>query len=75
MVSYGRKPDSSAKPEYFDICYVIDKSGSMAGNRMTTAKGAILHFIEAMYSVRALPFCRRTAGERYPELEDDTAAL
>lgn len=49
-VSYGRKPDSSAKPEYFDICYVIDKSGSMSGYRMATAKEAIRHFIEAMYS-------------------------
>lgn len=49
-VSYGRKPNSSLKPEYFDICYVIDKSGSMSGYRMTTAKEAIQHFIEAMYS-------------------------
>ena len=49
-VSYERKPDSPAKPEYFDICYVIDKSGSMSGDRMATAKEAIRHFIEAMYS-------------------------
>lgn len=49
-VSYGRKPDSHAKPEYFDICYVIDKSGSMSGYRMATAREAVRHFIEAMYS-------------------------
>ncbi len=49
-LTYGRKPGSSSKPNYFDICYLIDKSGSMSGTRMLTAKDAIRHFIEAMYS-------------------------
>ncbi len=49
-VTYGRKPNSSAPTQYVDLCYVIDKSGSMFGTYMSTAKESIRHFIEAMYS-------------------------
>ena len=50
-LSYRRKPDIPYIPtEYFDICYVIDRSGSMAGTRITTAKEAIGNFVDAMYT-------------------------
>lgn len=48
-VSYGRQPSSSYPTQYIDLCYVIDKSGSMSGTYMNTAKEAIRNFIEAMY--------------------------
>ena len=50
-ITYRRDPPTSGIPtEYFDICYVIDRSGSMSGSRITTAKGAISDFIDAMYA-------------------------
>ena len=50
-ITYRRNPTSPYVPtEYFDICYVIDRSGSMSGTRITTAKGAISDFIDAMYT-------------------------
>lgn len=50
-LSYRRKPPISSIPtEYFDICYVIDKSGSMYGTNISNAKLAIENFISAMYS-------------------------
>lgn len=50
-LSYRRQPPTSVIPtEYFDICYVIDRSGSMSGTRITTAKEAISKFVDAMYT-------------------------
>ena len=50
-LSYRRQPSNSSIPtEYFDICYVIDRSGSMSGTRIANAKMAIEGFVDAMYS-------------------------
>lgn len=49
VVTYGRKPNSSAPTQYVDLCYLIDKSGSMSGSYMNTAKESIRNFVEAMY--------------------------
>lgn len=48
-VVYGRKPTSGQQTQYVDLCYLIDKSGSMSGAYIDTAKDAIQHFIESMY--------------------------
>lgn len=49
-LSYRRQPTNSSIPnEYFDICYVIDRSGSMSGTRIINAKEAITKFVTAMY--------------------------
>ena len=49
-LSYRRQPTNPSVPmEYFDIGYVIDRSGSMSGTRITNAKMAIESFINAMY--------------------------
>lgn len=50
-ITYRRDPDTPSIPvEYFDICYVIDRSGSMSGSRITTAKESISKFIDSMYT-------------------------
>lgn len=50
-LSYRRQPSMPGiLTEYFDICYVIDRSGSMSGTRITTAKEAINKFVDAMYA-------------------------
>ena len=35
---------------FYDICYVVDRSGSMAGNSMAQAKEALTHFVDSMHS-------------------------
>lgn len=50
-ITYRRQPENPNIPiEFFDICYVIDKSGSMSGSSIITAKEAIVNFIDAMYT-------------------------
>lgn len=50
-ISYRRNTSISSIPtEYFDICYVIDRSGSMYGSSINNAKLEIERFINAMYS-------------------------
>ncbi|HZJ99764.1 MAG TPA: hypothetical protein VFC79_07145, partial [Tissierellaceae bacterium] len=40
-ITYRRDPETPSIPvEYFDICYIVDRSGSMSGNRITMAKDA-----------------------------------
>lgn len=49
-ITYRRQLNYGSVPyEYFDICYVIDSSGSMSGSRMEKAKEAISSFVTAMY--------------------------
>ena len=35
---------------YYDICYVVDRSGSMSGSRIVQAKEALTHFVDSMHS-------------------------
>ncbi|MBD5087790.1 MAG: VWA domain-containing protein [Clostridiales bacterium] len=50
-VTYYRNPPSCSMPvDYFDVCYVVDTSGSMSGTRIQTAIEAIGSFNNALYN-------------------------
>ncbi|MGB8454673.1 MAG: VWA domain-containing protein [Anaerocolumna sp.] len=50
-ITYRRDPEIPGIPvEYFDISFVVDKSGSMSGSNIEKAKDAISSFIDAFYS-------------------------
>lgn len=50
IVYRGGDDGTPIPKKYYDICYVVDRSGSMAGSRIAQAKEALTHFVDSMHS-------------------------